>query len=180
MVRKIVKVKDPRLRKTSKKIQKVDKKIKALINDLSDTLINQKDPEGVGLAAPQIGKNLRLFVMKSKGKERVFINPKIVFSSDKSTKKVNQTNTLSPKKIMEGCLSLPHFYGPLSRPKKVRLEFTNELGKKRVDTFEGFEAQIIQHEIDHLNGVLFIDRLLEQKKPLYELVNGEWEEVELL
>ena len=118
--------------------------------------------------------------MKSKGKGRVFINPKIVFSSDKSTKKVNQTNTLSPKKIMEGCLSLPHFYGPLSRPKKVRLEFTNELGKKRVDTFEGFEAQIIQHEIDHLNGVLFIDRLLEQKKPLYELVNGEWEEVELL
>lgn len=180
MVRKIVKVKDPRLRIRSKNIQKVDKKIKALIKDLADTLISQKDPEGVGLAAPQIGKNLRLFVMKSKGEERVFINPKIVPSSDKRIKKVNQKSAISPKKIMEGCLSLPHFYGPLSRSKRVRLKFTNEVGKKTVETFEGFESQIIQHEIDHLNGILFIDRLLEQKKPLYELVNGEWEEVELL
>lgn len=179
MVRKIVKVKDPRLRKRSKKIEKVDKKIKALINDLADTLISQKDPEGVGLAAPQIGKNLRMFMMKSKGKEPVFINPKILPLSDKRTRYVNKKSIGSPKKIMEGCLSLPHFYGPLTRAKRVRLEFTNEQGKKRVETFEGFEAQIIQHEIDHLNGVLFIDRLLEQKKPLYELVNGEWEEVEL-
>ena len=179
MVKKIVKVKDPRLRKGSKKIQKVDKKVKALIADLTDTLINQKDPEGVGLAAPQIGKNLRLFVMKLKGKARVFINPKIVSTSVKGIKKVSQKKTYSAKKIMEGCLSLPHFYGPLSRPNNLKLKFINEAGKKAVETFDGFEAQIIQHEIDHLNGILFIDRLLEQKKPLYELVNGEWEEVEL-
>jgi methionyl-tRNA formyltransferase len=80
---------------------------------------------------------------------------------------------------MEGCLSLPNFYGPLTRSPKIKVEYQNERGEKIKEFRSGFEAQIIQHEVDHLNGVLFIDRLLEQKKPLFELVNGEWEEVEL-
>ena len=81
---------------------------------------------------------------------------------------------------MEGCLSLPHFYGPLKRPPKIKIEYLDEDGNKKIDTFEGLEAQIIQHEIDHLEGVLFIDRLLEQKEKLYEYVDGEWEEVDLI
>ena len=80
---------------------------------------------------------------------------------------------------MEGCLSLPHFYGPVKKPDVVELEYLDEKGKKQRKTFRGFMAQIIQHEVDHLEGVLFIDRLLEQNKPLYEYKNGEWTEVDL-
>ena len=80
---------------------------------------------------------------------------------------------------MEGCLSLPHYYGPLLRPDKVKAKYLNEKGDTVTETFHGFEAQIIQHEVDHLVGILFVDRLLEQKKPLFELVDDEWQEVEI-
>lgn len=177
MVRKIIKVKDPRLREKSSPAKKVDKKVLNLIADLKDTLSVQKDPEGIGLAAPQVGKRQRVFVAKTEDGIRAFINPKIV--SVAKQKKSSQRDR-HPKKIMEGCLSLPNFYGPLMRPKKIKIKYLNEKGKQLVETFEGFAAQIVAHEIDHLNGVLFIDRLLEQKKPLYELVEDEWQEVELV
>ncbi len=80
---------------------------------------------------------------------------------------------------MEGCLSLPHYYGPLARSTKIKVNYLNEQGNKKEESFEGIDAQIIQHEIDHLDGTLFIDRLLAQKKPLYELVDDNWEQVEL-
>lgn len=176
-IKNVVNVKDSRLRLRSKKVGRVDKKVKALVKDLKDTLSAQVDPEGVGLAAPQIGKNLRVFVMKYNKKSSAFINPQVKYISERKDQKSKKKKTL--KKIMEGCLSLPHFYGPLTRPYQVKLQYTNESGKSLTKTFQGFEAQIIQHEIDHLNGVLFIDRLLESKMPLYELVNGEWEEVEI-
>lgn len=179
MIKKIIGVKNPRLRIKSKKVKKIDKKVLILVRDLYDTLSVQKDPEGVGLAAPQIGKNYRVFVAKLQGKIRTFINPKIV--SSLKEKKIKSKKDISGKqKIMEGCLSLPHFYGPLKRSNRIKISYMNKKGEKETETFESFDAQIIHHEIDHLNGILFIDRLLEQKKPLFELIGDDWQEVELL
>lgn len=176
MIRKILQSGDPVLRKNAKSVANVDKKVKDLIQDLKDTLAKQKEPEGVGLAAPQIGKSLRVFVADYKGFNRVVINPEIKFIS--KNKVVEKTK---PKReILEGCLSLPYYYGPLKRAQKVTIDYLDETGKKITEDFDGFNAQIILHEIDHLNGILFIDRLLEEKKPLYKVEGDEWEEVELL
>jgi len=177
MIRKIVGTKDPRLRAISKTVKKVDKKVLALIKDLKDTLVVQKDPEGVGLAACQIGKNIRVFVMKDKDKIRAIINPQII----KVTR--NKTKNSMPKKdeeIMEGCLSLPDYYSPIRRGEQVEIKYLNEKGEEKTEKFSGFTAQIVQHEIDHLEGIMFIDRLLEQKKSLYKLEKGDWERVELI
>jgi len=81
---------------------------------------------------------------------------------------------------MEGCLSLPHYYGPLKRSDHITLKYLSPEGKEVTEDFVGFTAQIVQHEIDHLNGILFVDRLLEVKKPLYKLEGDSWEEVELI
>lgn len=173
MIRKIVDVKNSLLREKSRKVLKFDKKLQELIVDLKDTLAAQEDPEGVGLAAPQIGKSLQVFLMKHEGMERVVINPHIVEVADKKGKKVRR------KKVLEGCLSLPHYYGPLVRPNHITIAFQDEKGEKHTEEFTGFLSQIVQHEIDHLNGVLFIDRILEQSAPLYLFHGDEWEEVEL-
>ena len=175
MLQKILDAKDPKLRKKSKAIKKIDKKALSVIEDLKDTLAAQDDPEGIGLAAPQIGKRLRIFVMKPEEKLKVIINPEVVkiSKSEKTNKKQKES------KIMEGCLSLPHFYGPIRRVDKIKIKYKDEKGKVKTEEFQGINAQIVQHEMDHLDGILFIDRLLEQKKPLYEYKNGEWERVEI-
>lgn len=173
MIKKILKAEDKALRKKSRKVKKIDKKIRSLIKDLKDTLVAQEDPEGIGLAAPQIGKRVRVFVTRPNKKIKTFINPEILEVSDEKSKKKNRD------KIMEGCLSIPHFYGPVKRSAWVKIKYKDEDGNEKTEKFEGVEAQIIMHEIDHLNGVLFVDRLLEQDKPLYEYVDGEWEKVEI-
>lgn len=177
MVRKILQSGDAVLRTKSKPVGSVDKKVKDLIRDLKDTLSIQKDPEGVGLAAPQIGKNLQVFVCSYKDFSRVVINPKITSITQMSKAEKGKK---SKREILEGCLSLPYYYGPLKRAKKITVEYLNENGEKITEEFEGFDAQIILHEIDHLNGILFIDHLLKEKKPLYKVENDEWEEVELV
>lgn len=176
MIRQIVDVKNPTLRQKSKPVASVDKKIKVLVRDLIDTLEVQKDPEGVGLAASQIGKNLRVFVMKPKNKSIVIINPQVISRS----KEKNMPRSDEGKKIMEGCLSLPHYYGPLKRAKTIKVKYLNENGEEKIEEFKGLTAQIMQHEIDHLDGILFVDRLLEAKTPLYEYIDGEWERVDLI
>ncbi len=175
MVRKILQSGDPVLRRTAKPIAKIDKKVEALIKDMEDTLSVQKDPEGVGLAAPQIGKSLRLFIADYKGFKRIVINPELV----KAEKTVHKVEKKNGKEILEGCLSLPYYYGPLERSEKITVSYLNEKGEKITEDFTGFNAQIMLHEIDHLNGILFIDRLFEAKKPLYRVDGDEWEEVEL-
>lgn len=177
MIRKILLSSDPVLRQKSKPVSKIDKKVKDLIKDLKDTLAVQKDPEGVGLAAPQIGKNVRIFAAKYKNFERIVINPEIVKIEESKKEKTKST---SKKEILEGCLSLPYYYGPLKRAPKITINYLDETGKKIMETFEGFHAQIIMHEIDHLEGILFIDHLLTEGKPLYKVDGDEWEEVELL
>lgn len=176
MVRKIVSIKDPILRSRARPVQKIDKKVLKVIEDLKDTLLSQKDPKGVGLAAPQIGVSLQIFVMLSGVRVRAVINPKIISQSKKKNSKIPNED-----KILEGCLSLPNYYGPVERAWKVKVRFLNpETQKIEEETFRGFSSQVVQHEIDHLAGVLFVDKLLEQKKPLYQHTGDEWEEVELV
>jgi peptide deformylase len=178
MVRKIVQSGNPVLREKSKEVGKIDKKVLKLIQDLKDTLAVQKDPEGVGLAAPQIGKNVRIFLASYKDFHRVVINPIVLNVTERiKAKKVKQK---SKKEILEGCLSLPYYYGPLKRAAKITIKYLDEQGHEITEDFEGFNAQIILHEIDHLDGVLFVDRLFEAKKPLYKVKGDEWEEVELV
>ncbi len=176
MIRKILRSGDPKLREISKPVTKIDSKILELIRDLKETLAIQKDPEGVGLAAPQIGKSLRVFVVNYKNFKKVFINPEIL---DTKQRPYSAKATQGKNEILEGCLSLPNYYGPLKRVSSIKIEYLNEEGGKVVEEFKGFDAQIILHEIDHLNGVLFLDRLLEQKKPLYKLEKDKWEEVDI-
>ncbi len=176
MIRKILQSGDLLLRQKSKPVAKIDKKVLKLVQDLKDTLGIQKEPEGVGLAAPQIGRSLRIFIADYKNFQRVVINPEILKISES---KVISHKSKSRKEILEGCLSLPYYYGPLKRAHKITAKYLNEKGEEIREDFEGFDAQIILHEIDHLNGILFIDRLFEEKKPLYKVEGDEWEEVEL-
>ncbi len=176
MIKKILLSSDPVLRRQSKPVGKIDKKVLDLIKDLKDTLDVQKDPEGVGLAAPQIGKNLRIFVAKYKSFERVVINPEIIKIEPKS---LSAKAARGKKEILEGCLSLPYYYGPLKRAGRVTIKYLDEKGKDITETFDGFQAQIIMHEIDHLEGILFIDHLLNEGEPLFKVEGDEWEEVEL-
>lgn len=178
MIQKIYQSGDPVLRLVAKKVLKIDKKVVEVVKDLKDTLAAQKEPEGVGLAAPQIGKSLRIFLAKYKELERLVINPEILEMSKK--KPSHFAKATRGKEILEGCLSLPHYYGPLKRASKIKIKYLNELGKEIIEEFSDFNAQIIMHEIDHLNGVLFVDRLLEEKRPLYHVEGKKWEEVELL
>jgi len=152
-----------------------------ILHQMEKALIQARDPKGVGLAAPQIGLSLRIFIAKptDKSKIQVFINPKILKIYKTPDHGLKSKKAKKVKRIMEGCLSLPHYYGPIVRARKVNIEFLDEDGVKQKKTFSGLDSQIVLHEIDHLNGMLFVDRLLEQKKPLYEFIDGEWEKVEL-
>jgi peptide deformylase len=179
MIQKILPSSDPVLRQKSKSVTKVDKKIQKLIQDLKDTLSVQKEPEGVGLAAPQIGKNLQVFVANYKGFDRVVVNPEVLETEKVPHFAKASRGKESKKEILEGCLSLPYYYGPLKRAAKITVKYLNEKGEAVTETFEGFNAQIIMHEIDHLEGILFVDHLLKEKKPLYKVTNDEWEEVEI-
>jgi peptide deformylase len=173
MVRDILKSTNQKLRARSKEISQLDKKTNSVIADLYETLKAQKDPEGIGLAAPQIGKNIRMFLMRDENIQKIIINPKVISMTKIKVSKTKQ-------KIMEGCLSLPHFYSPLTRAEKITISYKSEKWEDKTETFSGLSAQIVQHEIDHLDGVLFVDHVFEQKLPLYEYTKkGEWVRVEL-
>lgn len=174
MVRKVLGAKAPSLREKSSEVKRVDKKILRLISDLKDSVKAAKDPEGVGIAAPQIGINLKIFVINYKGRLDAFINPVLV-SKDK---KLRELETSENRRPMEGCLSIPHFYGPVNRPKRVTIKYLDERGEEKTEEFNGFFAQIVLHELDHLEGILFIDKLLQQKKPLFKVTGDDWEEVD--
>lgn len=173
MIRKIVLSTNPLVREKSKPVKKFDKKLKQLAKDLIDTLKVQKDPEGVGLAACQIGKLLNVFAFVDKDKKiKVIVNPKVILTKYQKQKR-------SKKKILEGCLSIPNYYGQVKRPSEITISYQDIEGNKKTETFKGFQAHIIQHELDHLNGVLFIDHLIKQKQSLYELKEEGWEKVEI-
>lgn len=157
MIQKIVTIPDKRLRQKSQDIKSFDQSLKKLIADLSDTLISQTDPPGLGLSAPQIGILKRAFVAKSRNKVKSFINPKIL----KFTKK--------EVALIEGCFSVPDLYGHVIRPAEIDLESQNIQGKLLKGHYKGLLSRIIQHEIDHLNGILFIDHIHDQNGKLFRV-----------
>ncbi|MEX1052721.1 MAG: peptide deformylase [Patescibacteria group bacterium] len=150
----------------AQKVKKIDKVIKKLVADMIVCLEKQEDPQGVGLAAPQIGKSTSLFIIKSSPKSEVeiFINPKVLKLFDKKGDKNKKAN----KKKLEGCLSIPRIWAPIKRKYGIILEFMNLEGKKMEKEFTGYKSIILQHEIDHLNGILFTQRALEQKAQVFE------------
>lgn len=173
----------PVLRQPAKPVTVITKKLLDLIDDMAVTLAAAKNPEGVGLAAPQVGVSLRLFIIKPtpKSQVQVFINPEILKFSQR------QQRGDTPKGIYEGCLSVPHHYSPISRSMAVTLKYQtiNSSAQKesvlidQTGTFSGLPAHIIQHEVDHLNGILFVDRVLEQNSKLYKIQGKKWEELNL-
>ena len=131
------------LKRDSVSVERVDKKLKKLMDDMAETMYEN---DGVGLAAPQIGQNIRLVVIDCQDEHGLLelINPVITF------KEGEVVDT-------EGCLSVPDIYGEVTRAAKVKVEFMNRRGKRQHLTATGLLARCIQHELDHLEGQLFID-----------------------
>ena len=138
---------------------------KQLIKDLLDTLTGQVDPEGSGLAAPQIGVNKRAFVFKHRGQIEVVLNPKILQRSSET----NIARLGREKMGVEGCLSVPNLYAYIERPWEIDVEYQSKAGKTIQKNLQGMEAVCFLHENDHLEGVLFIDRARKQGEKLYEI-----------
>lgn len=142
---------------------------------MKQILAAQKDPEGVGLAANQLGLAYSIFVTPT----HVFINPEIIAHSDELQPEKNE------KVPLEGCLSLPNYYGSVKRYRWVVVKYQNEKLETKEEKFAGFPATVIQHEMDHLNGKIFVERILEQNGKFYKSTGKDkkgqdiWEEVEL-
>lgn len=168
---KIVTTPNQILNQPTKPVINFDKKLISLIEEMKHTLIAQNNPPGVGLAAPQVGINLAIFIIKPTKKSpiKVFINPRIIKLKSRTVK--TKKNEKSEKIKLEGCLSIPKIWGEVNRAEKLFLEYQDINGKIKKEWFKGFEATIIQHEIDHLNGILFTQRVLEQKNNLYQEEN---------
>ena len=136
---------NPILREVSPKQGKITKKTLKLLKDMEESMIITN---GVGIAAPQVGVNTRMAYITI-NKDQVFpmINPEILEMSEEM------------KEDTEGCLSLPGKWGPVKRATEVTVRFTTPSDKQMTMKFKGFEARVVQHEIDHLNGKLFIDHV---------------------
>ncbi len=164
-VKKVITVPDSLLRQKSEPVKWFDKRLKSLIKNLKETMVAQDSPKGVGLSAPQIGKSSWVFIARIGERIIPFVNPQITFRSRETTKdKMPQD-----QRLLEGCLSVPSYWGFVNRPYKIKVEYQDEKGKKQSLQLEGKEAVYVQHEFDHLEGILFVDRLLEQGEKIYKL-----------
>ncbi len=164
-LKEIVTFPDPFLRLKAKPVKKFDKELQTLIEDMFETMRNEP---GVGLAAPQIGESIRLVVIEyaeepededapePKPKRYVLVNPEIVEKSEEMVEG------------MEGCLSVPGLIGLVNRHEKITVKAQTRHGKPQKVKAEGWMARIIQHELDHLDGVLYIDRASEVYEPVSE------------
>ncbi|TDT68617.1 peptide deformylase [Hypnocyclicus thermotrophus] len=133
------------LREKSKKIEKIDDEIKTLLNNMVETM---QEAQGVGLAAPQVGINIRAFVLDiGDGNIRKVINPEFLEFSN---------NIVEQE---EGCLSIPGIYKKVKRPESLKIKYLNENGEEVIEQAEGLLARAFQHEYDHLEGVLFVDKI---------------------
>lgn len=160
----IVLIPNPVLTTPSKTVKAFDAKLHALIKDMIATLEATKNPRGVGLAAPQIGEPWRVFITrpKEKGPIRAFINPEIL-SAEPPPMEGKYKNGK-----MEGCLSIPKVWGDVKRSYALTLRYQDIEGKSHDEVFTGFVATIVQHETDHINGILYTHRVLEQKGKFYQ------------
>jgi len=160
----IVTYDDPVLRKKTTALTSNSEELQLLINDMFDTMYNSN---GVGLAAPQIGKSLRMFITDTDGMSeeseeeisygpRVFINPEIIETSGDKVK------------MEEGCLSIPEVRDEISRPRHVTIKFLDRNFNQQEISAGGWMSRVIQHEFDHLEGILFIDHLSAFKRRLHK------------
>lgn len=144
MVLNIIKYPNQILRKKCEKIKEINEEIKKFVQEMVETM---ETSNGVGLAASQVGILKRIIVIKFENNSKVFINPEILKKSKE-------------KEIMEeGCLSFPNLFLKIKRPKEIEIRALNLSGQEIKIKLEGLIARIFQHEIDHLNGILFINHL---------------------
>jgi peptide deformylase len=153
-IREIIAIPDKRLRLVSEPIGKIDESVRKLVADMFEAMY---DAPGIGLAAIQLGEARRVVTMDLAKKDdekapQIFINPEITWSSE-------ETNVHE-----EGCLSIPEYYEEVERPSEVKVKYTDLEGKQHEVHATGLLATCLQHEIDHLNGVLFIDHLSKLKR----------------
>ncbi|MGQ3210342.1 MAG: peptide deformylase [Shinella sp.] len=147
---------DPILREVSKPIETMDSEVKKLADDMLETMY---DAPGIGLAAIQIGVARRMLVLdvSKDGEDKtplVFINPEVVSASD------------ARSVYEEGCLSIPDYYAEVERPAMITVKYLDRDGKEQLTQADGLLATCLQHEIDHLNGVLFIDHISKLKREM--------------
>ncbi len=142
-IRTILTDKDETLHKVCRPVEKFDERLWQLLDDMADTL---QKADGVGLAAPQIGVLRRLFIMDTGDGLKECINPKIL-------------ETKGTQECVEGCLSSPGEYGLIIRPEVVKLQAQNRDGKFFIVTLEGLAAECVEHECDHLDGIVFKDKV---------------------
>jgi peptide deformylase len=153
-LRDIIILPDKRLRLVSEPVKAVDAGVRALVSDMFETMY---EAPGVGLAAIQVGVPQRIVTADTAKKDeekkpQVFLNPEIVWSSDEKAT------------YEEGCLSIPEYYEEVERPTQVKVRFMDLDGKTQEVEANGLLATVLQHEIDHLNGVLFIDHISKLKR----------------
>ena len=168
MILPIVAYGDPILKQRAKEISSSSKDFEILLKNMWETMYAAN---GVGLAAPQVGKSLRLFIVDGspfsveasltedeknelKGFKKVFINPKILQKSD------------DLENFNEGCLSIPDVRGDVTRPTTIKIKYQNQYFKEITEHISGLQSRIVQHEYDHLEGILFTDKLSALKKKL--------------
>ncbi|RYG36099.1 peptide deformylase [bacterium] len=145
--RPVLKIPDPKLRLKAEEIDRINKKTELLINDMMRIL---RRANGVGLAAPQLGISQQVIVVApDEMKPTAMINPIIIKSEGEQTG-------------IEGCLSIPALYGDVTRASYVEVEAFDRKGRRMVWELEGLPARVVQHEIDHLHGVLFIDKVIKE------------------
>lgn len=148
---------DERIRQTSQEVRGFDNSLQKVIDELIEVSVVQKDPPALGMAAPQIGTFKRVFVAKVRNKFKPFVNPRIV--------KYGREETA----LLEGCFSVKGIYGHVIRPSEIDIEAQDRYGKKVQLHLKGLPAKIFQHELDHLDGGLFIDKVLEQNGKLFRV-----------
>lgn len=159
-VREVLTLDAPVLRRKAKRIRRVDDSTRRLVDDLLDTV---RAYNGAGLAAPQIGVPLRALVTVVGEQTHVVLNPEIVEESEEE------------EEAEEGCLSIPGWWGPVRRKTRVTVRGMTRTGKTIKIRSEGWEARAFQHEVDHLDGILFIDRMDDPSK-LHRVESQEEEE----
>ncbi len=156
MIRPLVLLPDPILRQRSRPVERVDDDLRALADDMLETMY---DAPGIGLAAVQVGEPIRMLVADVSGEDeerdpRVLINPEVVARSDE------------PNTHEEGCLSIPDYYADVERPAAVTVRYLDRQGTEQTLEAGGLMATCLQHEIDHLDGVLFIDHISKLKRDM--------------
>jgi peptide deformylase len=157
-LREVVQFPDPRLKKVSEPIVEIDDEIRELARDMIDVMY---DEPGIGLAAPQVGASIRLFVIDTEwSDEEVGRNPMVVINPEISDREGRITWD-------EGCLSVPDYNATVERDARITLRGIDLDGKPIEEHAEGLRAVCIQHEVDHLDGILFIDRISRLKRGMY-------------